>query len=157
MSDELSLCAAAYRRSMTRLDARQEAVIRALAYLGIGEGEVSLGVEDADEVGATLDEGAIPRLGQGQFLHGTVVALLTVFWRVVRVLVAHDGARKTRWESCSNVALDRYVQNRQQSRGIANSAGIYPYQRLIRPRVIGLQLNDGPPRGPSRRRVSVPF
>ena len=77
-----------------------------VSHLGIGEGEVSLGVEDADEVGATLDEGAIPRLGQGQFLHRTVVALLPVFWRVVRVLVAHDSARITGWESCFNVALD---------------------------------------------------
>ena len=33
-ADELSLYAAAYRRSMIRLDARQEAVIRALTYAG---------------------------------------------------------------------------------------------------------------------------
>ena len=34
VADELSLYAAAYRRSMTRFDARQEAGIRALAYAG---------------------------------------------------------------------------------------------------------------------------
>jgi len=36
--------------------------------LGVGEGEVAVAVEDVDEVGGALHQGAVPGLGQSQIL-----------------------------------------------------------------------------------------